>query len=76
MSSHILHRAFPELIGSEHTLRGLEYVLGRHPGSHVSMISGIGARSKTIAYGMNRADYSFIPGGPVPGIVLYGYSLI
>jgi hypothetical protein len=34
------------------------------------MISGVGARSKTVAYGMNRADYSFIPGGPVPGLVI------
>ena len=70
MTNHILHRAFPDLVGPEPTLRGVEYVLGRHPGSDVSMISGIGARSKTVAYGMNRADYSFIPGGPVPGLVV------
>ena len=69
-SAYMVHRAFPDLVGPEHTLRGLEYVLGRHPGSDVSMISGIGARSKTVAYGMNRADYSFIPGGPVPGLVV------
>ena len=70
MRNHILHRAFPDLVGPEHTLRGVEYVLGRHPGSDVSMISGVGARSMTVAYGMNRADYSFIPGGPVPGLVI------
>lgn len=70
MSSYILHKAFPDLVGREHTLRALEYVLGRHPGSNVSMVSGIGARSHTAAYGMNRADYSFIPGGVVPGIVV------
>lgn len=34
------------------------------------MVSGIGARSHTAAYGTNRADYSFIPGGIVPGIVI------
>ena len=70
MNHHILHKAFPDAVGPEHTLRGVEYVLGRHPGSDVSMISGVGARSKTVAYGMNRADYSFIPGGPVPGVVV------
>ncbi len=70
MRSYILHRAFPALIGPEYTLRGLEYVLGTHPGSSVSLVSGIGARSKTIAYGANRADYSFIPGGIVPGVLL------
>jgi hypothetical protein len=34
------------------------------------MVSGVGARSKTVAYGSNRADYSFIPGGVVPGVVI------
>jgi hypothetical protein len=33
-------------------------------------VSGVGARSKTVAYGMNRADFSFIAGGIVPGILL------
>src|SRR5690606_24255011 len=64
------HKAFPEIVGPEHTLRGLAYVLGTHPANSVSMVSGIGTHSKTIAYGMNRADYSFIPGGIVPGIVI------
>lgn len=70
MSTYIVHQAFPDLVGREHTLRALEYVLGRHPASSVSMVSGIGARSHTNAYGTNRADYSFIPGGIVPGIVV------
>ena len=34
------------------------------------MISGVGAPNKTIACGTNRGEYSFIPGGPVPGVVL------
>jgi len=58
------------MIDPEYTFRGLDYVLGTHPASNVSMVSGIGAHSKTIAYGANRADYSFIPGGIVPGIVI------
>ncbi len=70
MDNYILHQAFPKIVGPEHTFRGLEYVLGRHPGNSLSMVSGIGARSKTIAYGTNRADYSFIPGGIVPGLVI------
>lgn len=70
MQNHILHRAFPELVGPEHTLRGLEYVLGTHPASDVSLVSGVGARSAINAYGPNRADYSFIPGGVIPGIVV------
>jgi len=45
-------------------------VLGTHPANDVSMVSGVGTRSKVNAYGNNRADYSFIPGGIVPGVVI------
>ena len=34
------------------------------------MVSTVGTRSKLVAYGHNRADYSFIPGGLVPGVIL------
>ena len=67
---YLLHKAFPESIGPEHTLHGLDYVLGRHPASNVSYVSAVGAQSKLIAYGNNRADYTFIPGGMIPGIVI------
>lgn len=70
MGTCILHKGFPDIIGPEYTLRGLDYVLGTHPASSVSLVSGIGAHSKTIAYGSNRADYSFIPGGVVPGVAI------
>jgi hypothetical protein len=75
MRNYVLHKAFPEIIGGAHTLRGFEYLLGTHPASSVSLVSGIGTHSKTNAYGMNRADYSFIPGGIVPGIVIVGPDL-
>ena len=45
-------------------------MLGRHPVSNVSYVSGVGAQSKLIAYGNNRADYAFIPGGIIPGVVI------
>ena len=67
---YFLHQAFPEIVGTEYTLRGLDYVLGVHPVSNVSYVSGIGAESKLIAYGNNRADYTFIPGGMVPGVTI------
>ncbi|HXE81546.1 MAG TPA: glycoside hydrolase family 9 protein [Vicinamibacterales bacterium] len=68
--NYMLHKAFPSLVGPGYTLRALDFIFGTHPASDVSLVSGIGAHSKTIAYGMNRADYSFIPGGVVPGIVI------
>jgi len=67
---YFLHRAFPEIIDAKYTLRGLDYVLGRHPVSNVSYVSAIGTQSKLIAYGNNRPDYTFIPGGMIPGVVI------
>src|SRR5271165_5105947 len=67
---YFLHRAFPDVVSTEYTLRGLDYVLGVHPVSNVSYVSGIGAQSKLIAYGNNRADYTFIPGGMIPGVTI------
>jgi len=67
---YLLHQAFPETIGPGYTLHGLDYVLGRHPASNVSYVSGVGTQSKLIAYGNNRADYTFIPGGMIPGVVI------
>ncbi len=69
-TNYDLHRAYPDLVGPEHVLRGLHYVLGRHPASNVSFVSGVGARSKKVAYGSNRADFTFIAGGVVPGVLV------
>jgi hypothetical protein len=43
---YFLHQAFPEIIGTEYTLRGFDYLLGRHPASNVSYVSGIGTQSE------------------------------
>jgi endoglucanase len=67
---YFLHEAFPDVVGPEYTLRAANYLLGTHPASDVSYISGIGAASKLQAYGNNRYDNSFIPGGMVPGYVV------
>jgi endoglucanase len=67
---YYLHQAFPGIIGTEPTLRAFDYVLGRHPVSNVSYVSTVGSVSKLVAYGNNRADYTFIPGGMIPGVVI------
>lgn len=72
MQNHILYSAFPDLVDPDVTVNGFEYVLGRHPGSSTSLVSGIGTHTKTKAYGVNRADFSFIPGGIVPGPIVVG----
>jgi hypothetical protein len=65
-----LHVAFPDLFPERDVLLGLEYLHGRHPGSDISFVSGVGTESKQVAYGNNRADFSFIAGGVVPGALI------
>ena len=67
---YFLHSVFPEIVGPQYTLRGLDYVLGVHPVSNLSLVSTVGTHSKLIGYGNNRADYTFIPGGMVPGVTI------
>ncbi len=63
-------RVFPDLIDREIILRAVNYVLGCHPVSNVSFTSGVGAKSIMAAYGVNRAEWSYIPGGMVSGVAL------
>lgn len=69
-TDYALHKAFPDLIGDEGVFRGLDYLYGTHPGSNLSFVSAVGAQSKEVAYGHNRADFSFIAGGVVPGVLI------
>jgi hypothetical protein len=68
---YFLHHSFPDIVTPEYMLNALNFVLGVHPGSNVSSFaSGVGAQSMTTAYGVNRADWSYIPGGVVSGTAL------
>jgi endoglucanase len=70
ITNYFLHKSYPEIIGPEYTYRGLNYILGCHPASDISFVSGVGTRSQESAYGNNRADFTFIAGGVVPGILI------
>ncbi len=70
VTNYQVHEAFPGIMGPEYVYRGLNYILGCHPVTNVSFVSGVGTRSKKIAYGNNRADYTFIAGGVVPGVLV------
>lgn len=68
---YYLHKAFPDLFDKEILLNALNFVLGCHPGTNTaSFASGVGAVSVTTAYGLNRADFSYIPGGVISGTAL------
>ena len=67
---YYLHKAFPDIFSPDLCCNALSFVLGCHPGRSVSFASGIGTESVTSAYGFNRADASYIPGGVVSGTAL------
>ena len=62
-----MHKAYPDKFGRENLLRVLNYVLGCHPASNTSLVSAVGAKSMTVAYGINLNDWTHIPGGGVSG---------
>jgi len=71
VTQYLLHRAWPELVPRQRVTAALEFVLGCHPGANAaSFVSGVGATSQTVAYGVNRADWSYIPGGVISGTAL------
>ncbi len=68
---YYLYKAFPDIFSPEPIFNALNFILGVHPGENTSSFaSGVGVRSATIAYGVNRADESYIPGGVASGTAL------
>ncbi len=71
VEQYFLHKCAPDIFPDKYMLAALNFILGCHPGSNTSsFVSGVGARSATVAYGNNRADWSYIPGGVVSGTAL------
>ncbi|MBN1361183.1 MAG: glycoside hydrolase family 9 protein [Sedimentisphaerales bacterium] len=68
---YFLHQGWPDIFDDKYLLNALNFVLGCHPGPNTaSFVSGVGAQSLTVAYGVNRADWSYIPGGVGSGTAL------
>ncbi len=68
---YFLHQSYPEIFGDEFIYNALNFVLGCHPGLNTeSFASGVGTKSALVGYGLNRADWSYIPGGVVSGTAL------
>jgi len=65
---YFLYTGWPEVFTKDPMLNALNFILGCHPGENTSsFVSGVGAKSQIIAYGCNRGDWSFIPGGVISG---------
>ena len=67
---YFLHRAFPDLVSPEYTLRAANYLLGTHPVSSESYIAAVGTVSRQHTYSNNRGDNSSIPGAMIPGYIV------
>jgi hypothetical protein len=68
---YFLHKSFPDIFPATYLFNALNFILGVHPGSNTaSFASGVGSRSTIVAYGINRADWSYIPGGVSSGTAL------
>lgn len=68
---YFLYKAFPDVFKSAPVFDAMNFILGVHPGENgASFSSGVGSRSLTVAYGVNRADESYIPGGVAAGTAL------
>jgi endoglucanase len=71
VKQYLLHESYPEIFDVNYMLHSLNFILGCHPGTNTSsFVSGVGTRSLTTAYGFNRADWSYIPGGSASGTAL------
>ncbi len=71
VEQYFLHAAAPDIFPRDYLLHALDFILGCHPGPNsASFVSGVGANSMTTAYGVNRADWSYIPGGIASGTAL------
>lgn len=68
---YLLHRYFPDVFPETYMLHAINFILGVHPGTNTaSFASGVGSKSLLTAYGLNRADWSYIPGGIGSGTAL------
>ncbi|MEH6406465.1 MAG: glycoside hydrolase family 9 protein [Leeuwenhoekiella sp.] len=71
MQQYYLHTSFPDIFPDKYMLSAMNFVLGVHPGVNTSSFaSGVGSRSLTQAYGFNRGEASYIPGGIGSGTAL------
>ena len=70
ITNYYAYKAFPDIISKEDVLQCMDYIFGCHPYSNESFVEAVGTNSKKVAYGNNRADFSIIAGGIVPGVML------
>jgi hypothetical protein len=68
MRDYFYYKHLPQIFDANTVLDLVNFVLGCHPATNTSFVSGVGAKSPLMAYGFNRDDYTYIPGGVIPGV--------
>jgi endoglucanase len=64
------NKYFPDVVEARHAFKATNYLFGAHPYHNYSLVATVGAtRPKSVFYGNNRADFSFIPGNVAPGVL-------
>jgi len=73
----IMYKYFPNITALKtYTLRAADYILGRHPATNDSWVSGVGTKSHLHPYNSVRGDESFIPGSILPGHITFAPDVV
>ena len=67
---YFLSKRWSELFDNLFIFNTIAWVTGCHPANNVSFVSGVGTKSLTEAFGINRSDWSYIAGGNASGVAL------
>lgn len=70
MNCYYANKYFPDIISKDEVYKCADFIFGCHPYHNRSFVMGVGVSPKNVSYGNNRADFSFIPGALVPGLIL------
>ncbi len=70
INAYYVHKYFPDIVTKDDVYRCADFIFGNHPFSNLSFVTGVGVSPKKVNYGNNRADFSFIAGALVPGLLL------
>ena len=75
-----IYRLFPNNVNAAalkaNVLRAANYVLGIHPVTNNSWLSGFGTKTHTHPYNSNRGDEGFIPGSILPGHITVSPDIV
>ncbi|MFP4548940.1 MAG: glycoside hydrolase family 9 protein [Fidelibacterota bacterium] len=65
---YYLVKHYPDIFTTQPLEDMVHYQLGAHAASNISFVSGVGPHQPIPAFGMNRSDFSYTPGGIFSGV--------